>query len=695
MTQYRRAQGSPPFVHYGFLPTAGMTMNRLYLLLSILLICSLTCRSALRHQRQAPLERSASLLASGDTLEAIRTLQALLYDVSPPPSAFTLLGSLLRSRGTIRARLESQQILEEGLRFYPDDTAICFELGKTYYAQQFYPDASRCFQRVLKSDSTNCEVLHCLGRNHFRKWKRNRGYTDELEHAVSFFSRAQACNPADGVNAFYHAFSYLALGDSSSCRAICQESLGAWPDDVRFMLLFGVLEFYGGCYRSASELFDLALALMSANDRLYYLDISPLLDDDTRAEYQSIPAPRKKQMLRTYWIENDPDPTTEVNERYLEHLSRSILADFYFSDGYGAPGRRRTDRGTALIKFGWPTRIEYGLGGGLTGRFEKWTYLRNDDAFQFTFMDEFLNDRFSIPMDEGYMKRELVEKSSESAIIRAAGSLPGRMNIYSFADGQRITENYLYLAIDYTRSGLLSEHSESSVLKLRTTVFDDAWRKIEHFEQTIQPETYQIGSDSSLYAARKIDLPFGEFRFAATFEDSLSLFRSIFRADVHVARFLGETLTLSDLVLFKQPEFELPIPPLERNGHMVTPCVYHRYRHGEKLGVYFEIYNLKKLNLRSDYEISYFIFEAPPGGTSSWEKIRSAISGSFGLSRPDPPAISQTIAFSGTAHSAFETLLIEIGSLEPGRYELQISVLDLIASERTTSSVLFYCTAKM
>lgn len=641
--------------------------------------------------RTDPLRRARSLLARGDTTAAIATLKTLVLQQAPPPPAFVLLGSVLRSRATIRSRLESQHILEDGIRLYPENDEIRIELGKTYYAQQFFPDAARCFSAVLARDSSNCEVLHYLGENYFRKWKRNQGFKDELARAVSLFKRAAACDPSDSSNAFSLAFGEFALGDSSASRARCEDAVRSWPGAWRFRLLLGVLYLSENRLRGASDLFQQALALMRPDERSRFQDISLLLDDDKRMKYTRAPARQKRRMRRIFWVENDPDPTTEVNERYLEHLGRIVLAELYFSPwNRPSPDSAVSDRGIALIKFGWPTRIEYDLGGGLTGRSETWIYMRGEEAFQFTFMDEYLNDRFSIPMDAGYMKRELVEKSSQSTVIRTVRTVPGKMAIYSFANESRPPDSYLYLAVDFSGRRALCDTATSAGMLVRTTVFDNDWTTIDQFESPVTPGAVPFEGDSILYVTRRLSLPFGIYHIAAALEDSLSRIQSVFRGDLGTMRFLGGSLLMSDLVLYEHPAAPGRKHPLDRNGTTIVPSVYNRFDRGDKLGVYFEIYNLERFDRRAGYDVSYYIFEAPPGGTSSWSRIRSFLRGSPRDARNEPPALSQTISFAGTTATAAQSIVIDIGSLEEGRYELQVAIFDRVASERTMSSVLFY-----
>ncbi|MFQ5676175.1 MAG: GWxTD domain-containing protein [bacterium] len=86
--------------------------------------------------------------------------------------------------------------------------------------------------------------------------------------------------------------------------------------------------------------------------------IQPLLDDETYSEWVKL---LKKgnvglfNKIKFFWIRNDPIPTTEINERLLEHWQRIGYAREHFNEEqttvYGTD-----DRGLIYVKYGEPDK---------------------------------------------------------------------------------------------------------------------------------------------------------------------------------------------------------------------------------------------------------------------------------------------------------------------------------------------------
>ncbi len=86
--------------------------------------------------------------------------------------------------------------------------------------------------------------------------------------------------------------------------------------------------------------------------------ILPLLSEEEKKKWKGLIKRKDSGMwrlIRKYWLERDPRPTTEVNERLIEHWRRIAYARRHFtknrSGAYGCD-----DRGTIYVKYGEPDR---------------------------------------------------------------------------------------------------------------------------------------------------------------------------------------------------------------------------------------------------------------------------------------------------------------------------------------------------
>jgi GWxTD domain-containing protein len=162
--------------------------------------------------------------------------------------------------------------------------------------------------------------------------------------------------------AFLAAASFLATG-----------SAGAWappaPPSGHF----------GGAEKS------MALSRLSDEYRTIYWGLQYLLNPHQERQFLLLTSDEERdEWLRIFWARNDPTPTTEVNERRLEHQARVEAAREYFPSRK-PPGWDR--RGEILIRFGPPPVRNRTWGEVTATRYlppgEQWYYPKLDMLVEF------------------------------------------------------------------------------------------------------------------------------------------------------------------------------------------------------------------------------------------------------------------------------------------------------------------------
>jgi GWxTD domain-containing protein len=630
-------------------------------------------------------------LAAGDTASAISLLERETRDESSAPEAHALLGRLHRSRGTIDARLRSQGVLEDALRRYPDDAGLLVELGATYYAQSLYGDAERVFHRVLEIDPDRCEADYYLGINAFRKWKRVQSYTDYLDAAVDHLGRAVECDPARDDAFLELALARAVLGDTVRALETCEAFRAAHPASPLPLLLSGCIAYNLRDFIACRERFDHAMSLMTPEERSTYTDVSLLLSGDDKLEYDASPLSRKAELQRLYWIAHDPDPTTEINERLLEHVCRVFMAGLrYASKTPPRPGWE-TSRGRALVKFGEPDGIKTTLEGTrpLDGRAEIWTYMSTDRPFVLLFRDEYLNGDYIVPIDDVASAWTLREEAPLTAHTPAAASVPGLLDAAAFRESDTATRVCLAFAVDADSLDRYLWSWDIDSFDARTAVYLSDGTPHAYLSRSIPSDSLwrdPAGEAPTRVAIEDLSLPAGSYRVACCLEDDEKVTRSIAWADVDGSRLAGSGLALSDILLCSEASVEGPV--FHRRGRVVHVNPGGRYLAGEDLRLYVEVYNLMRRLGESSYELTYSIrrAEAKPG---LWESIQRGVEKALLGERTGPPAISQSFQRVGTAGDAVEEIAVAIGSLEPGNYDVVISVVDNVTGEEAFVSKRF------
>ncbi|OQX84830.1 MAG: hypothetical protein B6D63_03665 [Candidatus Latescibacteria bacterium 4484_7] len=92
---------------------------------------------------------------------------------------------------------------------------------------------------------------------------------------------------------------------------------------------------------------------LTPKEQIYYFGLQYLLNKYQKRQYLSISDKREREeWIERFWAENDPTPTTPINERKMEHEKRVRLARRLFGMKK-PPGWDK--RGETLIRFGLPT----------------------------------------------------------------------------------------------------------------------------------------------------------------------------------------------------------------------------------------------------------------------------------------------------------------------------------------------------
>lgn len=639
-----------------------------------------------------PVHRARELAAAGDTLNAVRLLERVDVEKTRDPGLFVVLGRYFRDGGTIENRLRSQRLLERAVQLFPDDPLLKLELGKTYFAQTFYLDAIRMVTEALKMDSTLCEAYFYIGLYHYRNWKRVNEFVDDLKAARRHFRELISCDPTNVPGTVKYLFCLYALDDKVTAAGACETAishLGAIPE---FYLLRAALAYDEERLDDAQRDFSHGLSLLDENVRREYSDIVMLLPYGQRAPYSAATDAKREIAERTYWMEMDPDPTTQLNERQLEHTYRMFLADLYFSLPNPAIRGWDTERGATFVKFGWPTEITSTLGDSWnSGRVESWFFKRSGRVREFVFVDEFLNGNLRIPILADSMLTALRYEPSVSGYEPDALSIPGEMSVTTFKDDDMTSSFYLTLKIDADSLRNAANLEEINHFFFRGSFFDGGWVAETRFADTLWTSEVKIARYAGrefYHLTRDVVMPFDFYHVACSFQDEFGLVTSLFKTFGDTYRYAGDQLAVSDILLEDAARPEAV--RFERGGKELFPNPGRTYREGQLLLVYFEVYNLQAVRGNNEYDVSFFIFESPEEETSRWRRLGSRIASITGLGAEAEPSIAQTVRRTGEGFKTQEEIAINVDNLASGRYELVISIDDKTSGEKAQSSTVFF-----
>ena len=105
--------------------------------------------------------------------------------------------------------------------------------------------------------------------------------------------------------------------------------------------------------------------------------------------------------------------------------------------------------------------------------------------------------------------------------------------------------------------------------------------------------------------------------------------------------------------------------------------------------MFFEVYGLGISQRRSDYDVTFHIYENPEKNSSTWSQLGRRIVDLAGFGEDRAPAVSQTFRRRGVTHTTAEEMLIDVDALAAGRYELVISIYDRVIEDTAHVSAVF------
>jgi GWxTD domain-containing protein len=624
-------------------------------------------------------------LANADTSRAIKLLNGECARARDPAPCL-LLGTLYRTRGTIEGRLHSQSVLETARARFPDDLDVRTELGRTYYAQRFYPDAVKCFEWVLARDPSRCDARTLLARYHYQNWKRMNEYRDNLATARRELRAVVRCDTSNAEAAFMFLVANYSLDDPPLDEA--DRMIRRFPDRPEFRMFRGALAWEDTRFDDCRRDFADGLARMDPEMRETYGYIGQVLPVNDRIRFDDYQIDDQATFQRAYWIRSDPDPTSALNERELEHIYRMFMADARFSNAPTGKHGWETDRGEAFLKFGEPMSINYTLGdSALSGKIEIWSYAIGGVFHQFLFVDEFLNGNPRIPYSADIHLHFMRHAPRQSSVRPTVLPVPGLLDVAVFRDDNLSGSVYFAMRIDADSMRAAVDLPNRYVV--RGATFDPEWRRGAFFADTLLITDVferQLGDRAGFDIVRRINAPFDRMHVACAFEDDRVQARAIMLGDADAARFVDDRLILSDVLLVM--DSGPPGARIERRGEELWPRIDHTYHTGEMLRAYVEIYNLSRVARRSDYDVRFAIYPARDESQSVWGDITGRLSDWLGF-EDDSAVISQTFRRAGASHDDHESIGINIGSLPTGRYQLVVEVTDRPSGRTAAAHVPF------
>ena len=282
-------------------------------------------------------------------------------------------GQAYQQRGLL---LQAREAFNTALTF-PDGKAAAFNGLGLVAARRFegFDEGVRYFKKALDVDPGFMEAYANLAQAHFdrdmttgtryaneaieRDPEYSRPYrilanwyekNEEDKKAVEYYTKYAGMEPDDTETVIRFGHALGRLQDFRGIERHIEPLLRSHPEAYELLPIVAYKDYRIRRFNRARERFDRFLGRIGKGERDIYEDLSPLLTEAYRLAYGELDDEKRQVFADRFWLERDPDLTTEPNERHLEHLSRVWIARRDYSD-LAFPWDQR---GEVYVRYGEP-----------------------------------------------------------------------------------------------------------------------------------------------------------------------------------------------------------------------------------------------------------------------------------------------------------------------------------------------------
>lgn len=258
---------------------------------------------------------------------------------------------------------DARKVLDEAERLAPDMADIYYYRGRTYGKIRLALFRSGTAEREYKIQDASYRRAIALNPSHpdafFQLGYVIEDIQNDPESAMGWYVRQASLNPAHDEAVYRLAACAIELRAYQKGYAQLQQVAAAQDSAVNPLVegLTAQLEAYQyhtlnqhqRAYR-AMRRYVTVLSEIDPGKVALYKDLSIVASSKEADAFLNTPEQERGQLWRTFWATRDPDPTTRINERLVEHYRRMIYSRLHFSMGKDPWDRR----GEIYVRYGHP-----------------------------------------------------------------------------------------------------------------------------------------------------------------------------------------------------------------------------------------------------------------------------------------------------------------------------------------------------
>jgi len=614
-----------------------------------------------RSSPDALFDRAVEQLGSVSREESIKAFEVILSQNGAYAPAYNELAKLYLEDYSVDGRQRAEQTIQKAIQLDRKNPQYQLTLGKILWSQGFREKAFDQYKKIIDKHSKNTQALDGAGMFLVYDFLAMKDEPKSRDRDFSGFTKKVKKEAAkillksielDGkTQTPYYLLGMLYFEDQrfDAFDGLMTDLRTQYPTDKNALLFRGLAQYQLGRFNEASQYYDQALELMSAEERdlMESIDlIAPETDDSIPRLNLSQNGSQAGELSTRdkFWKQQDPLYLSDFNERKLEHFGRMAYANLRFRRFSEAMEGWQTDMGKTWIKFGKhrhrrSSRVALGetwfyetfkisfrgngsdiwsFGGGTGSRNidmrlpKEASAFRDSNAVKFAMRQASFDD---IPASRLEETSDRVFKKTEQRFVdpylNRKHTLPYMIAAFQEADSVRVELSYMI------PRDLLKQDPQSGEVSFwdGLFLFDDGWketyanRKPASFAMPPVKTSHNSAEqhrNNHLLVWRSLHVPKGKYHLAVELLDQTSGAIGVARDS---AQFLFEdnTFHLSDLLVASNIQGKNGFPE-RREDLVITPNPVRTFSSSESIFIYLELYDLKQDEFgRTKYEISYSI----------------------------------------------------------------------------------------
>jgi GWxTD domain-containing protein len=210
------------------------------------------------------------------------------------------------------------------------------------YLERDMNDGIRYARQAIEKDPVFSLPYRVLGEYYARG--------EEDKRAVEYLEQYVELEPDDIETAVLLGRSFLRLKDYRSIERTIGPLYRAKQDAIDLIPILAITDIRQNRFDAAFALFETYLLRVTDRERSWFDDVRTVLPGQDVPGYEQLSDNEQRVYRERFWREKDPDLTTKLNERLLEHYGRVWFARRNFGE-FAYPWDQR---GAVYIRYGEP-----------------------------------------------------------------------------------------------------------------------------------------------------------------------------------------------------------------------------------------------------------------------------------------------------------------------------------------------------